>query len=226
MRIASLCLISLLAAPLRAQDQDDTGSGAGSDPGSGDTVSAVQQKPLRQAHRLELFSYGEMSIADPYLQRWGGGLRAMWHLREGLSLGLDANGLGSWATEELVMARRELHANIIESRQHASLAAVASIAPLYGKVALPGDALVHFETFVDAGLGGAFTETDATRGVRPMLTGGIGQRIFLNRDFALTARVGGNLYAERVLVDGSVQTHAMGFWTLMLGVSAYVGGKP
>jgi len=214
MRIASLCLCLLLAAPLHAEED------------SGDTVSAVQPKPLRQAHRLELFSYGVMGIADPYLQRWGGGLRAMYHLREGLSLGLDANGLGNWATEELVIARRELHANILESRQHASLAAFASIAPLYGKVALPGDALVHFETFVDAGLGGAYTETDATRGVRPMLAGGVGQRIFLGQDFALTARVGGNLYAERVMVDGNVQTHAMGFWTVMLGISAYLGGKP
>jgi outer membrane beta-barrel protein len=165
-----------------------------------------------------------MSIADPYLQRWGAGLRAMYHLREGLSLGLDASGLGSWQTEELVIARRELHANILESRERASLAAVASIAPLYGKVALPGEALVHFETFIDAGLGGALTETDATKGVRPLLLGGIGQRIFLGEDFALTARLGGNLYAERVVVEGSTRTHAMGFWTLSLGLSTYFGG--
>ena len=108
--------------------------------------------------------------------------------------------------------------------ERASLAAFASIAPLYGKVALPGDALVHFETFIDGGLGAAWTETDATHGVRPMIAGGIGQRIFLNDSFALTARVGGNLYAEQVNVDGRTSTHAMGFWTLTLGVSTYFGG--
>ena len=214
MRVASLCVIFLLAGSFaaRAESSDE------------DTVSAVQKKPLRQAHRLEVLTYGEMSIADPYLQRWGAGLRAMYHLREGLSVGLDANGLGTWATEELVMARRELHANVLESRERGSLAAFASIAPLYGKVALPGDVLVHFETFLDAGLGGAWTETDATHGVRPMVAGGIGQRVFLNEDFALTARLGGNLYAERVMVDGALQTHAMGFWSFSLGVSAYFGG--
>jgi hypothetical protein len=183
----------------------------------------VQKKPLRQAHRLELLPYGVMSIADPYQQRWGGGLRAMWHLREGLSVGLDGCGLGTWATEELVMARRELHANVLESHQRASLAAFASIAPLYGKVALPGDTLVHFETFVDLGLGGALTETEASRGVRPMIAGGVGQRVALSDDIALTARVGGNLYAERVMVEGHLETHATGFWTLMLGLSAYFG---
>src|SRR5256885_14686488 len=190
MRLPSLCVMLLISGAVRAQSAD------------GDTISAVPERPLRQAHRLELLPYAEMSIADPYLQRFGGGLRAMMHLREGLSLGLDADGLGTWQTEELVIARRELHARIIDSRLRASLVALASIAPLYGKVALPGDALVHFETFFDAGLGAAWTETDATRGVRPMVAGGIGQRIFLGEDYALTARIAGNLYAERVMLSG------------------------
>ena len=214
MRLPLLCVISLLiGVAARAETTD-----------SGDTISAVQKRPLRQAHRLELLPYGEMSIADPYLQRWGGGLRAMYHLREGLSLGLDGNGLGTWGTQELTIARRELHAQIIESHFRGSLAGFAAIAPLYGKVALPGDALVHFETFLDAGLGGAWTETDATRGVRPMIAAGIGQRISLGESVAITARVGGNLYAERVMGDGAPSTKAMGFWTVMLGFSVYLGG--
>ena len=214
MRLPLLCVISLLiGVAARAETTD-----------SGDTISAVQKRPLRQAHRLELLPYGEMSIADPYLQRWGGGLRAMYHLREGLSLGLDANGLATWQTEEFVIAKRELHARILDSRQRGSLTALASIAPLYGKVALPGDALVHFETFLDAGLGAAWTETDATRGVRPALAAGIGQRVFLGEDVAFTARVGGNLYMERFVIDGAPSTKAMGFWTVMLGFSVYVGG--
>ena len=212
MRLVPLCIAACLLAPAaRAAEADE--------------ITAVQKRPLRQAKRLELWGYGSMSIADPYLQRWGGGLRAMYHLREGLSLGLDAGGLGSWATQELVIAKRELHARIIESHQHASLAAMASIAPIYGKVALPGDALVHFETFLDAGLGGVLTETEAGKGVRPMLTGGVGQRLFLGENFALTARVGGELYAEHVLVDGQRQTHAMGFWTVQLGLSWYLPGS-
>lgn len=220
MRLPSLCVISIAiaiagAGSARAQPSDTE---------SADTITAVQKRPLRQAGRLELLPYGEMSIADPYLQRWGGGLRAMVHLREGLSVGLDASGLGTWQTEELVIAKRELHARILDSRQRASLMALASIAPLYGKVALPGDALVHFETFFDTGLGGAWTETDATRGVRPAVTAGIGQRMFLGEGVALTARLGGNLYAERLLVAGRPETKAMGFWSFMLGFSLYLGG--
>jgi len=217
MRLPLLCVISSLALAGAAVAQQP-------DNASGDTISAVQKRPLQQAHRLEILPYGEMSIADPYLQRWGGGLRVMVHLREGLSLGLDASGLSTWQTEELVIARRELHARILDSRQQGALLALASIAPLYGKVALPGDGIVHFETFFDAGLGGVLTETDATRGVRPALTGGIGQRIFINDGFALTARVGGNLYAEHLIVDGRSQTKAMGFWNLILGLSFYLGG--
>jgi len=61
----------------------------------------------------------------------------MWHLREGLSVGVDGDGLGTWATQELVIAKRELHARILDSRLRGSLAGFAAIAPLYGKVALP-----------------------------------------------------------------------------------------
>jgi outer membrane beta-barrel protein len=214
MRLPLLCVISAVLASGAVRAQED----------SGDTITAVQKRTLRQAHRLELSPYGEMSIADPYLQRWGGGLRAMYHLREGLSLGLDLGGLGTWQTQELVIAKRELHARILDSRERASLTALAAIAPIYGKVALPGDTLVHFETFFDAGLGGAWTETDATRGVRPALAAGIGQRIFLGEDLALTARVGGNVYLEHLVVDGARQTKAMGFWTVRLGFSWYLGG--
>ena len=156
MRLWVPCVIALVSAAAHAQSAEPS-----------DTITAVQKRPLRQANRLEISPYAEMSIGDPYLQRWGAGLRAMWHLREGLSVGLDANGLGTWATQELVIAKRELHARIVESRQRGSLAGFAAIAPLYGKVALPGDALVHFETFLDAGIGAAWTETDATKGVRP-----------------------------------------------------------
>ena len=225
MRLPLLCVISSIAvvSAARAQ-QPDAARAQQPDVASGDTISAVQKRPLRQAHRLEFFPYGEVSIADPYLQRWGGGLRAMMHLREGLSVGLDMSGLATWQTEELVIAKRELHARILDSRQRGALMALASIAPLYGKVALPGDGIVHFETFFDAGLGAALTETDATHGVRPALTGGIGQRIFLNDDFALTARVGGNFYAEHLLVDGRSQTKAMGFWNVIVGISFYLGG--
>ena len=189
---------------------------------AGDEVHAVQRRPLREAKRLEITPYGSMSIGDPYLQRWGAGLRALWHFREGVALGLDANGFGSFATQELVIARRELHANVIESRERLSVAAVAAIAPLYGKVALPGDALVHFETFLDAGIGAAVTETDSTRGVRPKILAGLGQRVFLGENLALTARVGGDLYAERVVINGSTGTKAMGFWSVSLGVSFYL----
>ena len=218
MRLLTLCVILLTTAAAHAED-------APTPAGAGDQINAVQRRPLRQARRLELSPYGVMSIADPYLQRWGGGLRGMWHLREGLSVGLDVAGFGTFATQELVIAKSELHARVIDSRVKVSALALASIAPLYGKVALPGDALVHFETFFDAGLGAAMTETDATRGVRPMLAGGIGQRVFLGEDYALTLRVGGNLYAERVAVAGLNETKAMGFWTVALGISWYLPGR-
>lgn len=190
-----------------------------------DEIHAVQKKPLREARRLELWAYGAGGIGDPYLQRWGGGVRALWHAREGLALGLDARAFQTYRTEELVIAKRELHARILESRERASVAAVAALAPLYGKVALPADLLLHFEAFVDAGLGAAYTETDSGRGVRPMVMAGVGQRLFLGDNLAFTVRVGGEMYAERYQLTSGPATHAAGFWTFALGLSLYLPGQ-
>lgn len=190
-----------------------------------DEIHAVQKRPLREAHRVELWAYAAGGIADPYLQRWGGGLRAMWHPREGLSLGVDGRAFQSYATEELVIAKRELHARILESRERAAVSAVAAIAPLYGKVALPADLLLHFEAFADAGLGAAYTETDSGRGVRPLISAGIGQRLFLGDNLAFTLRVGGELYAERYQLASGPITHASGFWSLAMGVALYLPGQ-
>jgi len=110
-----------------------------------DTITAIQKRPLRQASRLEVSPTPRWGSRTPTCNVGAPAPRHVAPAR-GLSLGLDAN-VWNWATQELVIAKRELHARILESRQRGSLAAFAAIAPLYGKVALPGDALVHFETF-------------------------------------------------------------------------------
>ena len=84
--------------------------------------------------------------------------------------------------------------------------------------------LANFEIFADGGLGAAYTETDAGRGVRPLIAAGLGQRLLLGSNLALTARVGGELYAERVYLNGQWGSHAMGFWSVQLGVSFYFPG--
>src|SRR3954465_5302614 len=110
MRLLPLCIAGCLLAPAALAAD------------SGDQINAVQKRPLREARRLEMWGYGSMGIADPYLQRWGGGLCASWPFREGLSVGFDVSGLGTWATQELVIAKRELHARVLESRERAAAA--------------------------------------------------------------------------------------------------------
>src|SRR3981081_3065521 len=119
-----------VAAPAGKAKPLESEGGLAAAGNQGDEIHAVQRRPLREARRLELWLYGIGGIGDPYLQRWGGGLRAMWHPREGLSFGLDGRGLSTYATQELVIAKRELHARILESRERAALTAVAAIAPL------------------------------------------------------------------------------------------------
>src|SRR5437899_8959104 len=78
MRPWVLCVIACSAAAARAQSADPA-----------DTITAVQKRPLRQAQPLESSAYGEVGMGDPYLQRWRAGLRALWHLRVGRTVGVD-----------------------------------------------------------------------------------------------------------------------------------------
>jgi hypothetical protein len=219
--LSAVAFCTLLAAAARAQEAP---AAAAPDAPPGDRIQSVQRRPLREAGRLEIFPYAALGVGDPYLQRVGGGLRALWHLREGAALGLDAGGLMHFETQELAIAKRELNARVIESRERAALRAVGSIAPIYGKVALPGDSLVHFEMFADAALGAAWTDTDAGSGIRPLVGAGIGERVLLSSNVALTARVGGEVYAEHVYVNGQWGTHAMGYWSIAAGLSFYLPG--
>ena len=76
-------------------------------------------------------------------------------------------------------------------------------------------------------VGGAWTETDAGSGIRPLVGVGLGERLLLTSNMALTARVGGEVYAERVYLNNNRSTHAMGFWSIALGLSFYLpGGAP
>jgi hypothetical protein len=214
----------LLSVPARAQSTAPAPQPEVAPEAPADRIQAVQRRPLREAGRLELWPYAMLGIGDPYLQRLGGGLRALWHVREGAAFGLDASALSTMETQEFSIAKRELRARVIESRERAALRAVGSIAPLYGKVALPGDTLVHFEIFADVAMGGAWTQTDAGSGIRPLVGAGIGERLLLGSNIALTARVGGEVYAERVFLNGNWATHAMGFWSVQLGLSFYFPG--
>lgn len=171
---------------------------------NGDRVKSVQKKPFAQAGRLSLEPAASVSVSDPYWQHVGGGARLGWHVAEALTLEASALAFAALPTEDLRIAKRELHSQIVAARTAGLATADAVWAPAYGKVAL-GSRILHFELYALAGAGAAFTGA-ASGGpltARPALDLGGGERLFFSDSLALRVGVAAHFYPTTVDVGGA-----------------------
>ena len=142
-----------------------------------DRVKAVQRKAFLKRHRLEVFPHFALDLNDPFFQHFIVGASVGFHLADSLSL--EARGgavVGSFEQSAIRFVRTEtgsLLENPPEFRWHADLDLLW--APLYGKISLFSEGILHFDTYLTVGPG--VFATDAA--VNPAVNIGIGQRYFL-----------------------------------------------
>lgn len=142
-----------------------------------DRVKAVQRKAFLKRHRLEVFPHFALDLNDPFFQHFIVGGSVGFHLADALSI--EARGgvvVGSVEQSAIRFVRTETGSLIEdppEFRWHADLDLLW--APLYGKVSLFSERILHFDTYLTVGPG--VFATDAA--VNPAVNVGIGQRYFL-----------------------------------------------
>ncbi len=156
--------------------QDDT---AASDTKKlSDRIKSVQRKAFIKRGRVEFFPYFAMDLNDPFFQHFIVGGAAGFHLADSMSVELRAGGVvGSMKQDAIKFVRQETDSLIQdppEFRWHADLD--FAWAPMYGKVSLLGEGILHFDTYITAGPGVFATDG----GVNPAMNIGIGQRYFIN----------------------------------------------
>lgn len=142
-----------------------------------DRVKAVQRKAFLKKHRLEVFPHFAVDLNDAFFTHLIVGGAVGFHLADSLSL--EARGgvvVGSVEQSAIRFVRTEtgsLLDNPPEFKWHADLDLLW--APLYGKLSLFSEGILHFDTYVTLGPG--VFATDAA--VNPAVNVGIGQRYFL-----------------------------------------------
>jgi outer membrane beta-barrel protein len=143
-----------------------------------DRIKAVQRKTFLKKKRVEVFPYFGLDLNDPFFQHFLVGGSVAYHVAD--SLAIEARGGGVFASLEqgAVKLVRVQEGAICEEtcpefKYHADVD--VSWAPLYGKISLLGDTILHFDTYLTAGPG--IFGTDA--GLAPAVNIGIGQRYFL-----------------------------------------------
>jgi outer membrane beta-barrel protein len=164
-----------------------------------DRIKAVSRKVFLKEGRFELAPLLSVTTNDPFFRHWGVGGRAAYHVNDAFALEGGVMVVPPGFRENLppLDLLRERAALINADAKLIGLSDVGvTFSPVYGKVAILSDAIIHFDTFVAAGAGvvsdsngDLFGRDDAKRfsGMHPTMDVGAGLRVFLLR--WLVARV-------------------------------------
>ncbi|MBI2378298.1 MAG: outer membrane beta-barrel domain-containing protein [Deltaproteobacteria bacterium] len=142
-----------------------------------DRIKSVQRKVFLKKSRFEIFPQFGLDLNDPFYQHLLIGAAAGYHVADSLSVEVRG-GFAFAAIKQSVirLVRVEegaLFQNPPELRFHAD--GDLLWAPVYGKVSLFGEGILHFDTYLTAGAGVFGTDL----GAAPAINVGIGQRYFI-----------------------------------------------
>jgi outer membrane beta-barrel protein len=157
-------------------------------------IRAVSRRTFLKADRFEIEPLVSISLSDPFFRSWGAGLRGSYHLSE--EFAIDIGGAYSFYQQEL-NAFRVIADGIVTAPKAVSLTAVVdggvTFSPIYGKVGIASEYVLHFDTYASAGLA-AIVDTNVSSSFHPGAEIGIGSRVFLNRFLAIRLDVRDYLY--------------------------------
>ena len=162
-----------------------------------DRIKAVARKSFLKAGRFELSPSMAATVNDSFFRTWGVSGRAAWHVNDSLALELGGVWVPPGFTEKLPPVDLLSNASLLVPIDNALVGIVdagITFSPLYGKMAVLGDAIIHFDGFVSAGGGVAFDISEQIW--HPALDVGVGARVFLTRWLVLRADVRDYLYPQ------------------------------
>ena len=186
--VATPCLIaSVLLAPVdvaahgadddAGEEDDDSHTARESGPATtlADRIPAVTGRVFGKEGRVELAPLFGLSATDPFYQHLVFGLGVSYHILEQLSVGASGEFFGSIATPVQVTGG----VNDTRNYDRPAWAARGDVtwAPIYGKLSLMAENVLHFDTYitVSGGIVGPVRQQ-----VQPAGGGALGQRYFVN----------------------------------------------
>lgn len=207
----------LLSSAALAQDGDDADredaatADADGEEGSSklaDRIKAVERKVFLKKGRFELMPYVGMDLNDAFFQHFFVGAAASWHVEDSLALELRGGFAFAEIEKGSVRFTRVATGSLLEGAPsllaHAELDAVA--APIYGKLSLFGESILHFDTFLALGGGIFVTQREQREGeeavltevtnVNPAVNLGLGMRFFANEWLVFRVELRNYTYIE------------------------------
>lgn len=180
-----------------------------------DRIKSVQRKVFLKKNRFEIYPFFAIDLNDPFFQHYAAGLAASYHLADSFSIELrGAKVLGSTEQSAIKFVRVNGGAvldDVPEFDWNGDLNLGWS--PIYGKVSLAGEWILHFDTYISVG-GGVFgTKTGGDASVNPAANVAIGERVFLTDWLVLRFELRDYIFVEAREEISDIQN------LLMFGVS-------
>lgn len=175
-----------------------------------DRIKAVERKAFLKKSRVEIFPQFGLDLNDPFFQHMLVGAAVGFHVADSLAFELRGSAVvASIKSSAIRFVRTEtdsLLKNAPELQYHADLDVVW--APLYGKISLFSEGILHFDTYITAGPG--IFGTDA--GINPAVNFGLGQRYFITDWLTARLEIRDYLYLDSRNDESSVrQSLVLGF---------------
>jgi outer membrane beta-barrel protein len=162
-----------------------------------DRVKAVQRKGFLKRGRWELGASLPATVNDAFYQKVGGGVRVAYHLHDTFALRLRADFFEALRTGRIREGKIAFSSQLLASELSRQVLLDGMWSPIYGKINWLGSHIVHFDVFLAAGFGGAWSATSDRTG--PHLAGDVGGglRFYPSDWLALEGGISATFYPDQ-----------------------------
>ena len=160
--VQGLSLSADKAPPPKADAKPAAGNLFGErDVALGDRVKAVQRKGFLKRGRFEAAPILSLSVNDAYYQKLGGGLRLAYSLEDSFALAVRGTYYTPLRTDNVREGKQAFQSQLLTSQLYGSAMVDGVWSPIYGKASFLADSIVHFDLYLAAGFGAAWSATSA-----------------------------------------------------------------
>jgi len=165
-----------------------------------DRVKAVQRKGFLKRHRLEVGILAPASVNDAFYQKLGIGGRLAFNLQD--SFALSVRGTYFWAlrTSHVREGKQAFSSQLLASDLRGQVMLDGIWYPMFGKSAVLGSKILHFDLYLLAGAGAVWSATSfapRNEGPHAAVDLGGGLRFYPSDWIALDAGLVGTFYPDQ-----------------------------
>ncbi len=176
----------------------------------GDKVKAVQRKGFLKAHRFEVSPQLSTTLNDPYYLKFGGGLRLAYSFQDSFAVAVRGTYFTPLRRNAVREGKLAFRSQLLSSQLY-GLAMVDGVwSPIYGKSSFLRKNIIHFDVYLSAGFGVAWTATSLAprnEGPHPAADVGGGVRFYPKEWLAFELGLNCALYHDQPTksVPGTIQ---------------------